>query len=74
MEIREYIAALISKGLQGTDIAEILGVSVSMVSAYKGGSYNSSLAVAKRLYKRENLVFHPYSEEALKKEIAKDKL
>ncbi len=73
MEIKDYITSLNLKGLQGNDIAEILGVSVSMVSAYKGGSYNPSLAVAKRMYKKETIVFHPYSEEALKKEIAKDR-
>jgi len=72
MQIAEYVAQLVDNGIQGIEIAEKLGVSVSMVSSYKGGSYNPSLTVAKRVYLDEGLVFHPFSENGLKHEIAKD--
>jgi len=71
--IQTYIETLTNKGLIGRDIAKKLDVSVSMVSSYKLHNYNPSLIVAKKVYKEENIVLHPYSEESLKYEISKDR-
>lgn len=71
--ITKYISNLIDNGMQGIDIANKLGVSVSMVSSYKAGSFNPSITVAKKVYLEEGIIFHPFSEESLKYEIEKDK-
>lgn len=71
--IEEYINARLDNGLMGHQVADLLGVSVSMVSSYKKGDYNPSLNVAKRVYQNEGIVFHPFSKDALELEIAKDK-
>jgi len=73
MQIADYVAQLVDKGIQGIEIAEKLGVSVSMVSSYKGGSYNPSITVAKRIFTTDGIVFHPFSKSGLQLEIAKDK-
>jgi len=70
--IEEYVNTLVDDNKQGFEIAERLGVSVSMVSSYKKGEYNPSITVAMYVYKNEGIVFHPFSEESLKFEIKKD--
>ena len=50
------------------ELAEELGISISMLSAYKK-SYNPSLAVALKVYKRDSIVLHPFAEGSLQKEI-----
>ena len=70
--ISEYVISLTDTGIPGVEIAEKLGVSVSMVSSYKSGSYNPSITVAKRIYVDEGITFHPFSEDSLKFEILKD--
>lgn len=54
------------------ELAENLGISISMLSAYKK-SYNPSLSVALAVYNKEGLVLHPFSEESLKYEQGKIK-
>lgn len=71
--IAEYISTLAEDGMHGADIAKKLGVSNSMVSSYKAGSFNPSITVAKKVYMDEGIIFHPFSEESLKYEIEKDK-
>lgn len=71
--IEEYVSTKLENGELGREIADSLGVSVSMVSSYKKGEYNPSLSVAKHVYKNEGIVFHPFSEAGLKLEIEKDK-
>lgn len=56
-----------------TDVADMLGISVSMITAYKRYDYNASLDVAKRVYALDGVVLHPFSEASIKYEIAKDK-
>lgn len=70
--IREYINKLADDGMQGQEIADQLGVSISMVSSYKLHNYNPSITVAKHMYGTKGIVFHPFSEESLKLEIEKD--
>lgn len=53
------------------EIADFLGVSVSMVSSYKLHSYNPSLTVAKTVYEKSGIVLHPFAELSLKKELEK---
>ena len=70
--ITEYIKDLEKDGVKSnSQIAEVLGVSNSMVSAYRTGSYNPSLEVGTRVYKSRGVVLHPYSEESLNHEILK---
>ena len=71
--IAEYISTLADAGMHGADIAKKLGVSNSMVSSYKAGSFNPSITVAKKVYLDEGIIFHPFSEESLKHEIKKDR-
>lgn len=71
--IHEYVKERLDKGELGYQIADALGVSVSMVSSYKKGDYNPSLTVAKTVYRNEGIVFHPFSEDGLKYEISKDR-
>ena len=71
--IKDYVNSLVDEGIEGGEIAQKLGVSVSMVSSYKLHSYNPSLQVAKHVYETEGIVFHPFSEDSLKYEIEKDK-
>ena len=71
--IEEYVNTRLENGQMGHQVAELLGVSVSMVSSYKRGDYNPSLNVAKHVYQNEGIVFHPFSKDALVLEIAKDK-
>lgn len=51
-------------------LANSLGVSLSMISAYKK-SYNPSLSVAKTVYQLDGVTLHPFAEESLKVELAK---
>jgi transcriptional regulator with XRE-family HTH domain len=64
VKIQEYIKELSEKH-SSQEIADKLGISVSMVSHYKKG-YNASIEVAVKVYKAEKLVLFPFSEEALK--------
>ena len=70
--IQRYISDNTEKGLKHTDISKKLGVSTCMVSSYKNNSYKPSITVAKRVYKNENIVLHPFAEESLIKEIKDD--
>ena len=72
MHIKEYIKLKEDSGATNIEIAEVLGVCDAMVSSYKK-KYVASLNVAKEVYKAESIVLHPFSEEALKYEIEKDK-
>ncbi len=67
--IQDYI----EKQLQEIDSIELstkLGVSISMLSAYKK-SYKASLTVAKRVYSSDKITLHPFSEESLLFEVNK---
>ena len=50
MKIQAYIEKLKEEGLTDIQVAHKLGVSQSMVSAYKKG-YNASYEVAKKVYR-----------------------
>ena len=69
--IKELIDNLIEQGSNSYDVAEFLGVSVSMVSSYKLHSYNPSLTVAKTVYSKAKIALHPFAEESLKFELDK---
>lgn len=56
-----------------TEVADMLGISISMITAYKRYNYNASLEVAKRVYVLDGVVLHPFSEASIKFEISKDK-
>ena len=56
-----------------TDVADMLGISISMITAYKRYDYNASLDVAKRVYELDGVVLHPFSEASIKFELSKDK-
>lgn len=71
--IADYIIEKVDSGMSGYEIADELGVSVSMVSSYKHNNYNPSIGVAKKVYVDTNIVLHPFSEESLKIEITKDR-
>jgi len=71
--IKQYIENKFDEGLIGTEIAEQLGVSVSMISSYRNHKYNPSLKVAKTVYRDDNVVLHPYSEDSLKFEMKESK-
>ncbi len=64
VKIQEYVKTL-SESTSSQEIADKLGISVSMVSHYKKG-YNASIEVAVKVYKTEKIVLFPFSEEALK--------
>jgi len=70
--IKDYITSLADDGKQGQEIADLLGVSISMVSSYKLHNYNPSITVAKHIYTHQGLVLHPFSEDSLQLEIEKD--
>ncbi len=71
--IKSFLVMLQEQKLSNYEIADILGTSVAMVSNYRNHKYNPSLDVAKRVYKYANVTLHPFSEDSLKIEIAKDK-
>lgn len=71
--IQELVKELVDSGETSNEIASYLSISVSMVSAYKKQSYNPSITVAKTVYTKSQIVLHPFSEESLQLEIAKDK-
>jgi len=73
MKIEDYVNKKFEEDQLGREIAEHLGISVSMVSAYRKGDYNPSLEVAKKIYAMEGIVFHPFSKEGLEEEIRKDR-
>ena len=71
--IKDYVDKRIDEdGEKGSEVAESIGISTSMVSSYKNHKYNPSLSVAKKVYLRDNIVLHPFSEESLKFEIDGD--
>ncbi len=67
--IQEYVESKLEE-VEAKELAKALGVSASMISAYKK-SFNPSLEVAKRVYQMDGIVLHPFAEESLKKEIEK---
>lgn len=67
--IQNYVAEQLEE-LTSIELKDKLGVSLSMISSYKK-SYNPSLDVAKRIYKEDNVVLHPFAEESLKYELTK---
>ena len=68
MQIKEYIQKKREDGYTGQEIAEYLDISPGMVSSYKNGYY-PSLATALVIYEKDDIVIHPFSEEALKYEL-----
>lgn len=71
MFIKDYIVHHLDEGVSSKDLANKLGISISMLTAYKLHNYNASLEVAKRVYLVDGVVLHPFSEEALKYEVNK---
>jgi transcriptional regulator with XRE-family HTH domain len=72
MHIKSYLEEKATK-LTNAEIANQLGISVAMISSYKNKNFNPSLTVAKKAYQMDGIVLHPFSEEAIKYEIEKDK-
>jgi len=70
--IQPWLNGKLEGGLSQQEAESLLGVGRSMVTAYKKGDYNPSLAVAITVYKGEGVVLHPFSEDSLKFEIKKD--
>lgn len=68
--IQMYVSEQL-EDLESTELIRILGVSLSMLSAYKK-SYKPSLEVAINVYKHDGTVLHPYAEDSLKLEIGED--
>lgn len=64
MKIQAYIEKLKEEGLTDIQVAHKLGVSQSMVSAYKKG-YNASYVVAKKVYSDSGVVLFPFSKEGV---------
>lgn len=69
--IKSYIVAEL-ENVTSQELANRLGISLSMLSAYKK-SYNPSLEVAKRVYLLSSIALHPFSEKALKYELGDKK-
>jgi len=65
--IQKYVQDKL-EDIEAKDLAKQLGVSVSMISAYKK-SYNPSLAVALKVYELDKVVLHPFAEISLKHEL-----
>ncbi len=65
--IQEYVAEQLTE-LTSIELKDKLGVSLSMLSSYKK-SFNPSLDVAKRIYKQDKVILHPFAEESLKYEL-----
>jgi len=65
--VQEYVQTQLEE-LNSPELAHKMGVSLSMLSAYKK-SYKPSLDVAIRVYKSDKIVLHPFSEESLKFEV-----
>lgn len=55
------------------EVADLLGISKSMVSNYKAKRFFPSIEVAIRVYKLESLALHPFAEESLQYEIEREK-
>ena len=62
--VQSYVAEQL-KDLESQELAQKMGVSLSMLSAYKK-SYKPSLGVAKKVFLADNVTLHPYSELSLK--------
>lgn len=67
MKIQDLLVKLKEEGLNDVEIANKLGISKSMVCAYKKG-YNASYDLAKYVYKTMEIVLFPFSEEGVKDE------
>ena len=67
MKIQAYIEKLKEEGLTDIQVAHKLGVSQSMVSAYKKG-YNASYEVARHVYRTREIVLYPFSKEGVSDE------
>lgn len=67
--VQEYISDNL-KDIDGPTLIKKMGISLSMLSAYKK-FYNPSLDVAINVYKTDKVTLHPFSEESLKYEINK---
>lgn len=72
VHIHTYIDELLDSGATSSEVAEDLGISMSMISHYKK-RYNASIEVAKRVYANDGVVLHPFSEESLKYELDKER-
>jgi transcriptional regulator with XRE-family HTH domain len=70
--VKDYLDRRVEEGELGSDIAESIGVSTSMVSSYRNHKYNPSISVAKRVYTLEGITLHPFSEASLILEIERD--
>jgi len=72
--IHDYIKELACDFDTSKEIAKFLGISDSMLSAYKKEhSYNASLTVALRVFEKVGVVLHPFGKENLKYELEKTK-
>lgn len=69
--IKDYIEEKLNN-YTANELADSLGISISMLTAYKRYGYNASLEVAKRVYTLEHIVLHPFSEASIKYELSKD--
>ena len=65
LHVKDYVLYKL-EDITATELATILGTSTCMVTNYKKHKYNASLPVAKRVYKLEGVVLHPFSEDSLK--------
>lgn len=65
IKVQDYVLGLLQEN-RAIEVAEILGVSQPMISAYKKGGYNASLEVAIKAYRDSKVVLFPFAEEALK--------
>lgn len=70
--IKDYVYQELNE-FTSQQLANRLNISVAMLSSYKTQGYNPSISVAMIVYKLDNTVLHPFSEESLKFEIEKRK-
>lgn len=67
-KIYEIVSSLKEVGHSNKEIADLCGVSVSMVSIWSNpeNDYNPSYRIAKRIYMRTGIISWPFDERALK--------
>lgn len=68
IHVKDYVLHKL-EDMKAIELSQILGTSVCMVTNYKKHKYNASLEVAKKVYKAEGIVLHPFSEASLKYEL-----
>tara|TARA_R110000851_G_scaffold45642_6_gene111584 strand:- start:712 stop:933 length:222 start_codon:yes stop_codon:yes gene_type:complete len=71
IKVQQYVTKQL-EDLTSVELKDKMGVSSSMLSAYKHQGYNASLNAAKKVYAADKIVLHPFSEESLKYELKKD--